>query len=456
MKILIVGCGKVGYTLATQLCGEDHDVTILDKDADTLTDVTNGYDVMGIVGDGTSISVLQEANVADADLLCAVTDSDEKNLLCCLIARRISKCKTIARVRNPIYSNEVQFFKADFDLAMVINPEMAAASEIAHIFRFPSAININTFAKGRVDLLRFRLKEESLLCGMMLSDIRTKLHCDVLVCVVKRGESITIPSGDFIVQAGDILSIVASPKNAAEFFKKIGVMTNPVNAVLIVGGGKITYYLAKLLHNSGINVKIIERNRERCEELSDLLPSAEIIFGDGTDEELLKEEGIEEVAGFAALTDIDEENIMLSLYAQSQSKVKAKNVTKINRITFDQVIGDLNLDSVVNPKTITAEYILQFVRSMRTPSAGSSMENLYKLDESGAEAMEFYLKKESAVTGKPLSQLNMRENILICKIYRNGTLITPTGQTTLEAGDSVVLVALTEDKLEDIDDILKN
>jgi trk system potassium uptake protein TrkA len=456
MKILIVGCGKVGYTLASQLCGESHDVTVLDINADSMTDITNGYDVMGVVGDGTSISVLQEADVSEMDLLCAVTDSDEKNLLCCLIARRISKCKTIARVRNPIYSREVQFFKADFDLAMVINPEMAAASEIAHIFRFPSAININTFSKGRVDLLRFRLKKGSLLCGMSLADIHTRLHCDVLVCIVKRGDSVTIPSGDFVVEAGDILSIVASPRNASDFFQKIGIMTNPVRDVLIVGGGKITYYLANLLHNSGINVKIIEHHRDRCEKLSDELPFAEIIFGDGTDENLLREEGIEQVEGFAALTEIDEENILLSLYAQSQTKDKMKIVTKINRITFDEVISSLNLDSVVNPKTITAEYILQFVRSMRAPSSGSSVENLYRLEDAGAEAMEFYLKKESAVTGKPLTELNMKENILICKIYRNGSLITPTGQTTLEMGDSVVLVAMTKEKLDDIDDILKS
>ncbi len=450
MKILIVGCGKVGATLAVQLCSEGHDITVLDISQERLQFVTDGNDVMGVLGDGTSVASLRAADLEHMDLLCAVMNSDEGNLLCCLIARRFSKCKTIARVRNPIYTEEIQFFKTEFDLAMVINPELAAALDIARVFRFPSAININTFAKGRVELLRFRVKDDSCLVGNSLSRIRSDYRCDVLVCIAKRGDEVTIPSGDYVVEAGDILSVVADPKNASEFFQKIGLMTNPVKNVLIVGGGKITYYLTKMLHHSGISVKIIERDRKRCEVLADDLPYAHIICGDGTDEALLAEEGMRDVQGIAFLTGIDEENIMLSLYAREESK--AKLVTKINRIKFDRVIEKLDLDSIVNPETTTAEYILQYARSMNN-AEGSSVENLYTL-ENCLDAMEFILKKPSKVTGIPLKDLNIKDNIIICKIHRNGELITPGGQTTMEVGDTVVLVARRDYKLDNIDDIL--
>ena len=450
MKIIIVGCGKVGGTLAKQLCSEGHDVTVLDKDASKLRAMSSGYDVLALEGDASSYSDLKEAGVEDADILIAVTDSDEKNLLCCLIGRKTGNLKAIARVRNPVYNSEVEFFRKGFGLAMVINPEMAAG-----MFRFPSAINIETFAKGHIELLTFHLPEHSKLAGKPLTYIHSKLHTDVLVVMVKRGDQVTIPSGDFVVQAGDVLSIVTGHGQAHDFFGKIGIETNRVKNVMIVGGGKVTYYVAKKLIENGISVKIIERDRTKCDELSDLLPRAEIIHGDGIDEDLLLEEGIEVVDGFTALTGLDEQNIMIGLFAKSVSKSNVKLVTKITKISFDDVIAGLNLGSIVNPKEITADYILQFVRSMQA-SVGSEMENLYKLPDSNAEAMEFHIGEQCKACDIPLQKLRLKKNILIAKIYRGDHLFTPTGSDYMQVGDTVVLVALREHKITNLDDILES
>lgn len=453
MRVIIVGCGKVGYNIASQLCNEGYDVTVLDKDGDRLQNIASNYDVLAMEGDGTSYNILQEAGIENADLLIAVTDSDERNLLCCLIGSRAANVKTIARVRNPIYSSEVDFLIKGFGIAMIINPEMAAASEIARIFRFPSAISIETFAKGNVELLTFRLGANSILVGRQLAYIRSKLGCDVLVCVVKRGNQVFIPSGTFVAEAGDVLSIIASQGQANDFLRRIGIINNRIGNVLIVGGGTITYYLARKLIEDGIGVKIIEKDRTRCEELSDLLPKAEIIEGDGTNEELLIEEGLEDVSGFTALTGIDEQNIMLGLFAQAKSRNNAKVVTKIAKLTFTSVIDSLDLGSVVNPKDITADYILQFVRSMQA-SEGSDMENLYKLANKEVEVMEFVIRERTRVVGIPIQDLPIKKNILIGKIYRQGKLITPSGADTMEVGDSVVLVAFRKERLKSIDDIL--
>lgn len=454
MKVLIVGCGKVGSNLAGQLCEEGYEVSVLDINGESMVDIINSYDVLGIEGDGTSIEALKDADVEQADLLCAVTDSDEKNLLCCVIARQLSSCRLIARVRKPVYSNETDFFRDRFDLAMVINPEMASAMEMARIFRFPSAINIDTFAKGSMDLMSFRVKGDSPLCGLSLSEIRNRFKYDVLICVAVRGENVVIPSGDYVVEAGDVLSLVASQKDAAGFFEVIGITTNPVKSVMIVGGGTITYYLARNLIANGLHVKIVDNDRKRCDVLEEELPRAEIIFGDGTDETLLQEEGIGQVQGFAALTGIDEENVLLSLYAQSVTSVNAKIITKINKITYNKVIDRMNLDSIINPKELTAEYILQYIRSM--DSTSSSVQNLYRLADGKVEALEFRIHEDEAgVTNIRLQDMKTKDNVLIGKILRRGEVITPSGQSELHVGDTVVVIAMAKAKLSCISDILK-
>ena len=454
MKIIIVGCGKVGTTLAVQLCQDGHDVTVLDKNPLCIRAVTSIYDVLGLEGDGSSYSTLRDAGIETADLLIAVTDSDEKNLLCCLIGQKAGHAKTVARIRNPIYNSEIRFFTKNFGLSMVINPELSAAQEIGRIFRFPSAMSVDTFSKGRVELITFVLSPSSVLVGKPLTYIHSKLKSDVLVAVVRRGASVTIPSGNFVLEANDMVSVIIGRGLANEFFKKIGVTASPIQNVMIAGGGKVTVYLARRLIAEGINVKIIERDHARCEELSDLLPKAQIIHGDAGDEEQMLEEGIEEVDGFASMTDIDEQNIMLSLFAKQNSRGRTKLVTKITHIGFDDVISTLNVGSIINPKETTAAYILQFIRSMQA-SEGSNMENLYRIAGDEVEAMEFHVKESSRVTGIPLQDLKMKKNTLIGKIYRGDRLFTPGGQDTLEVGDHVILVTLAKNKFSDLNDILE-
>lgn len=451
MNIIIVGCGKVGYTLVEQLSGEDHNIVVIDEKEEKVKSITDELDAMGIVGNGVSYQVLQEAGITDTDLLIAVTGSDEQNLLCCVIAKKAGNCKTIARVRNPIYNEESNFLRKELGLAMIINPELTSASEIARIFQFPSAVKIDTFSKGRIELLHFRVTKECLLNNYELIHIRTTLKCEVLVCMVTRGEEVLIPKGDFVFQEGDIVAIISTPPRANEFFKKIGIGTGRIHSAMVVGGGTIAYYLAKRLLAVGIETKIIEQDSARCDQLNELLPRATVICGDGTDQKLLLQEGLSSMDGFAALTGMDEENILLSLFAKKTSS--AKIVTKINRINFNSVLNDLKLDSITYPRLLTADTIIKYARSMNE-SLNSNVENLYKLEEGRAEALEFYIKETSLVTDTPLEKLSLRKNLLICCINRGGKFIIPGGQDELRVGDSVVVV-LTNSRLNDIKDILE-
>lgn len=450
MKIIIVGCGKVGTALTAQLSREDNLVTVIDTDSIVVRNVSNTYDVMGIVGNGASYQVLQEADIEHADLMIAVTKSDEMNLLCCVIAKQAADCHTIARVRNPMYREEREFIRKKLGLSMIINPEHAAAMEMARLLRFPSAIEIDSFSRGRIEMLRFKVPETSKIVHMSLRELAGALQYSLLVCAVERNGEVYIPDGNFVIQAKDSLSIITTPQNAESLFKKIGVHTNKVHSTMIVGGGEITYYLAKSLANMNVDVKIIEKNKDRCEVLSEALPDATVIYGDGSDQELLKEERIQNMDSFVACTDMDEENIILSLYAKE--KVSSKVVTKINHLEFNDVIHSLNLDSLIYPKHITAEYILQYVRAMKN-SIGSNVETLYKLMEDRVEALEFIVNQNCRMIGIRLQDMKTRPNLLVAAINRRGKVIIPGGQDSFEAGDSVIIVT-TETGLQDIHEIL--
>ena len=451
MKIIVVGCGKVGLSLIKQLSAEKHDITVIDKNSEAVAEATNTFDCMGVVGNGASYTVQKEADIDETDLLIAVTGSDELNLLCCLIAKKAGNTSTIARVRNPVYSKEITYIKEELGLSMVINPEAASATEIARILRFPSADKIDTFAHGRVEIMKYYIDENSPLKNMTLIDVSKKYRCEVLICVVERGEKAFIPNGAFILRENDKMSFVASPANAREFFEKIGVDTHQVKNTMIVGGGMIAYYLAAQLRGTGIGVKIIESSRDRCEELSALLPKATIINGDATNKDVLVEEGVESCDSFVALTGIDEANIFLSMYAKSASRAK-KIITKVNRISFDDVINSFQFGSIISPKNITSDYILQHVRVMQN-SIGSNVETLYKMLDGKVEALEFSIKKESAVTGKPLSELKLKRDLLIGCITRGTSVIIPNGQTMIQPGDTVIVVT-SQTGLEDVKDIL--
>ena len=438
MNIIIVGCGKVGSTLAGQLSQEGHDISIIDINDQVVEEFSNSYDVMGVTGNGASYTIQKAAGIEKAHLLIAVTGSDELNLLCCLIARKAGNCKTIAKVRNPIYNREIGFIKEELGLSMAINPEYEAAREMTRILRFPSVIDINTFNKGKVELLTFKINKGSVLHNMKLPEIESKLKCDILVCMVERGEEVIIPNGEFVLAEGDKISIIAPHKKATEFFVKIGMMNNPVKNSMIVGGADIAYYL--------------EKDLKRCEELSELLPEAMIINGDGTDKDLLIEEGITEAESFASLTGIDEQNVLLSLYADS--KMNGKIITKVNRIAFDEVLDNLNLGSIIYPKYITLHYILQYVRAMNN-SIGSNVETLYKIKKDKAEALEFCVNEGSKLVGIPLEKLNLKDNLIICCINRKGKVITPKGQDCIKKGDHVIIVT-TNVGLHDLSDILRS
>lgn len=452
MNIIIAGCGKVGRALAEQLSREKHDITVIDRKPEAIQQITNIADVRGVVGNGASFEIQMDAGIDTADLMIAVTDADEVNLLCCLIAKKAGGCQTIARVRNPVYHHEIHHIKDELGLSMVINPEWEAAMEMARLLRFPSAIDIDTFANGRIELLRFQLEEQNPLCNNKIKDLHMLSRCEVLICIVERGKEVLIPSGEVELKAGDMISVVASPVNASRFFKTIGIETNQVKNTMIIGGGKISFYLAKRLLEMGIQVKIIEKDRDACERLCEILPKAMIINGDGTDRELLAEEGLAKAEGFAALTNMDEENVMLALYAKSMSK--AKKITKVNRNTFDTIIGSLNIGSLIYPKHITSETILQYVRAMQN-SIGSNVETLYRLVDGNAEALEFVIKGKSEVTDIPLQELQLKPHILVCAINRKGKIIIPKGQDCIQEGDSVVIITTDCGAYKDIRDIMK-
>ncbi|MBQ9765112.1 MAG: Trk system potassium transporter TrkA [Lachnospiraceae bacterium] len=451
LKIIIVGCGKVGITLVERLIGEGHDITIIDKEAGKIHDVSNLYDVMGIVGNGASYSVQMEANIEEADLLIAVTDSDELNLLCCTVAKRVGNCAAIARVRTPDYSKEVEYLQEKLGLAMIINPELETAKEAARILYLPSALEINSFAHGQAEMTKFVIPEGNCLDNMTIATLARTVAKNVLICAVEREGEVYIPSGNFMLKAGDVISFVSSRAMAKKFFEKIGFETNRVKNAMIIGGGKTSYYLAAQLLHMGISVKIIESDRERCDELSDLLPNAIIINGDGTDEDLLKEERIESAEAFVPLTGIDEENILLTLYAQKVSK--AKVITKINRITFKDVIASLNLGSVVYPKYITSEAIIAYVRAKKDSMNRSNIETLYHMFDHRVEAIEFRVYEKSEVTNTPLMELSLKKNLLISFINRNGKIIIPSGHDSILVGDTVMIVT-THTGFDEIEDIL--
>jgi trk system potassium uptake protein TrkA len=469
MKVIIAGCGKVGYALAEQLSEEGHDITVIDTNELKLENATTNLDIIGVSGNATSYRTQEEAGVEEADLMIAVTNRDEINLLACLIAKKAGNCQTIARVRNPEYYQEIGFLKEELGLSMVINPERAAAMEISRLIQVPSAMEIDTFAKGKVNLIKFEVPQNSAWDGMRISDISSKFGNDLLICVIERSEEgkegerkvfdkkvrktarAIIPDGNTFLLGGDKISVIIPPERMNSLFAKLGISYKMIRTVMIAGGSRISYYLAERLLNSRIKVKILELKHERCEELSNLLPEAMIIEGDAASEKLLQEEGISNMDAFISLTNLDEENIMLSLYANKVSD--AKLITKINRITFEGVINDIPVGSIISPKNLTAENIIRYVRSMQN-SMGSNVEAVYRMMGHQVEALEFYIKEDSRVTNISLADLKLKPNLLLCAIVRNGKRITPSGQDKILKGDSVIVVT-TNIGLNDIQEILE-
>lgn len=451
LNIIIVGIGKVGGTLVEQLSKEGNDITIIDKNPTAVQAMSGLYDVMGVVGNGASYSVQMEAGIENCDLFIAVTESDELNLLCCTVAKRVSNCSAIARVRTPDYGKEVGYLREKLGLTMIINPDLESAKEVARILYLPTTLEVNSFAHGQAEMIKFKIPEGNILANLPISQLGKAISHKVLICAVERDGEVHIPSGNFVLEEGDIISYVANRKVAKQFLNALGFNTRQVKNTMIIGGGTSAQYLADRLIHSGVSVKIIEKDRARCEELSLLLPKAIIINGDGTDEELLKEEGIQSAESFVPLTGIDEENIMLTLFARQVSN--AKVVTKINHITFKDVINNLDLGSVIYPRYITSEAIIAYARAKKN-SLGSNIETLYHLFDSRVEAIEFRVRSESKVTNTPLMELSLKKNLLITFINRNGSIIIPSGQDAIKVGDTVMIVT-THTGFNDIMDILE-
>lgn len=451
LNIIIVGAGKVGRTLVEQLSKEGHDITIIDKNPAKVRDISNNYDVMGCVGNGASYTTQSEAGINDADLIIAVTESDELNLLCCTIASQFSNCASIARVRTPDYSKEVNYLREKLGLAMIINPELESAKEMARLLYLPTALEINSFAHGQAEIVKLRIPEGNRLDGMAVYDLGKHLTNDILICAVERDGDVTIPRGDFVLKAGDHMSFVATHKAAAYFLNLIGFDTRQVKSTMIIGGGRAAFYLADQLIRNGIEVKIIEKSKSKCEELYESLPKAVIINGDGTDPALLAEEGIETCESFVPLTGIDEENIMLSLHVKNVSS--AKLITKISRPGFSEVISKLDLGSVVYPRYVTSEAIVAYVRA-RSAAKDSNIETLYHMFNSKVEAIEFKVTKDSDLTSTKLRDLKLKDNLLISFIIHEGKTIIPTGDDIISVGDSVMVVT-TNLGFTDITNILK-
>jgi len=450
MKIVVIGMGKIGTSIIESLAGEENDLTAVDTNARVIDDLVNTYDVLGIVGNGANYDVQMDAGVPGADLIIAASASDEINMLCCLVAKKLGASHAIARIRDPEYSRQFGFLLDTMGLDMVVNPEYETAAEISRNLRYPAAVKIDTFSRGRIELVEYHITEKSLLNGLTLSGIAQKIRTRILVCAVQREGEVIIPSGDFALRAGDKIHFTAPHTEMPAFFRALGEYAEKPHRIMLIGGGRIAYYLARQLTDAGMKVKIIERDEERCVELTELLPKATIIHGDGTDQSLLREEHLEDCDACAAITGVDEENIIISLYAKKTGIPKV--LTKITKTSLNDMLGDIGLDSVISPRQLTTDRIVRYVRAMSS-SAASSVQTLYRLVGNRVEAMEFHVETDSALTGIPLKELKLKPNLLISCINREGKIIIPGGGDTIRRGDNVLVV--TTNTLTDLSDILQ-
>ncbi len=454
MKIIIAGCGKIGSAVLGDLAAEGHDVVAVDKSSAVITELTNIYDVMGVCGNAADCDTLIEAGASDCGLFVAMTESDELNMLSCFLAKKMGAENTIARIRNPEYNDSsLGFLRQHLELAMAINPEQSAAREIFNILKFPSALKIETFSRRSLEIIEFRLTEKSALCGKNLIEIRKKYDAQFLICCVQRGEEVYIPNGFFTLQAGDKIGLTASQSEMQKLMRMLNSLRKQAKNIIILGGSKTAFYLAQMFEEVGSSgVKIIEQDEQRCAELTAVLPSTTIIRGNGAEHELLMEEGLDGCDAFVSLTGIDEENILLSVFASMQNV--PKTVTKINRDELAAMAKKMGLESVVSPKEITSSVLVQYARALENSSGSSAVETLYKIFDGKAEALEFKVAAESKLTGVPLKDISLKPNILIGGIMRGRRTIIPSGSDMIIPGDRVVVIS-SQNRLGDISDILK-
>lgn len=452
MKIIVLGAGKVGKTLIKHMSNEDHDIIVVDQNATKVEEVVNQFDVIGVVGNGGSYDILMEAGAQDANLIICVTTSDELNILAGLMAKKMGTKHTIARVRNPDYSSQRDFMRNQLGFSMIVNPELEAASEIRRVLFFPSAVKVDTFSRGKVELAEFFVEDHSRLNGVELSQLHKITKTNILVCAVSHNEDVIIPDGNYVIKPGDHLYITGTHRDLSRFCLDIGVITTRIKNVIIVGGGKIAYYLSKQLSTQGIKVKIIEKDKNRCQVLAEKLPYVTIIHGDGSDDELLNEEGIENTDAVLALTGLDEENIVLSLSAKSL--YHKKTIAKITRMNYAGLSDVLKVDSIVAPKKIVASQIIRYVRAKMNKDNDSSVKTLYKIVDGEVEAIEFKVTERFKYLHKTLNEMKIKEHVLVAAIIRENEVIVPKGNTTMELNDYVIIVSRGE-IMKSLNDILR-
>ncbi len=450
MKIIIAGGGKIGHSVASILADEGHDITVIDHNSDRVSQLSNSLDVICFEGSATNAESLREAGAADADLLLAATQYDEVNMVCGISARHLGARHVIARIRDPEYLSQKAFLREALGLDLIVNPDFECAREIARILRFPSAVRVDTFSKGSVEIVEYKVAEGSVLEGVQMKDLGAKLGVRVLVSVVERGKDAFIPNGAFTLQAGDRLSITGTVAELRRFFAAVGQLKKPIRQVMIVGGSRTAVYLSRMLQESGMSVTVVEKDRERCDRLCDLLPDAHIVYGDATRSDVLLEEGLCTSDAFVALTGEDGDNIVTSLYAR-QCGV-GKIVAKVNRDHFADILEGSGLDSIVSARELIAEQLARYVRAMSN-SAGSSMETLYRLADGRVEAIEFRVGENAACVGKPLRELKLKANTLIAAVIRGSKSILPDGGTVIQPGDHAIVVSAAG-KLQTLDDIV--
>ncbi|MDY4518796.1 MAG: Trk system potassium transporter TrkA [Candidatus Spyradocola sp.] len=452
MRILVVGDGKVGHTIAEQLIREKHDVVIIDQDDEVLTKCEDTLDVICVRGNGANAKVLLDAQADRADILIATTANDETNMLCGLIAKRLGTKYIIARIRDPEYNDSLTLLQRELGIDMALNPERATALEIGRLLRFPFASNIESFAKGRVEMVEFRAQEHDVVVGHALKDLaRMRGLPQVLYAVIEREGRVIIPTGDFIIQAGDRVHVAGDMVTITAYFQYLGKNSLRIRRVMLLGGGRISYYLAKMLVPMGIRVSMIEINERKANHLSELLPEVNVIYGDGTDQELLDQEGLKDMDAFVTLSDRDEENLMTGLFAVRQGVPKV--IVKNNRVAYADLINSLGLDSVVSPRSITCANILRYVRG-RVNSEGTKVERLYRLMDGKAEALEFIARAGDPYIGIPLKDLRTRPGVLVAVIVRKGQVIVPFGNDHIEAGNSVVILS-RDSGIKDLNEVIR-
>ncbi len=451
MRIVIIGLGTIGRTILKNLSGEAHTITIIDECKDVVEELIEKYDVFGVVGNGACMDIQSEANVENADLVIALTRNDELNVFASLVAKRLGVKNTVARVRNPAYRKQIAEMKDDLGISMVVNPERETADEIFNMINLPSVARIEHFAEGKVLLVEVVAAKGSSLVGESLISLGKKLNSRVLICAVQRGDTVTIPSGNFTIEEGDKIHFTADVKNLGDFLAEANLVKSPFRNIMVVGGGRVGFYLADALSKKKYRVKLIEKNPDRAEELAEALPRVTVACGNGTQHDLLLEEGIEAMDAFVALTDNDEENIIVSMFANKKN-VK-KTVTQIHIDDFYGMLDELGIDNGVAVKDVVADRIISYVRALAN-TQGSNLLTLYRLVSSQVEALEFAAKKQEWFYGTPLRELRTKKDCLIACIIRKNEVIIPNGNSVIELGDNVVVVT-THKNFGDLNDIFE-